>query len=180
MSVWIYCLKLVFISNVWVVDVANEVIKSLHARAEFVGEVSGLLKVLTVSQGDLFSLNTFPSTIYLPIFHYHAVSDFIKSELKTLPLHLPTDTLVRKMNPVLQRCAAFIVTQPTLDDELLSLLCWTPFKTFTSASIDTAVPVWNWIMSSRPDLNSRVLGHFLAIWEDTVFSKKGIYAVENG
>ncbi|KAI9336109.1 hypothetical protein BDR26DRAFT_865152 [Obelidium mucronatum] len=141
-------------------EVANDVIKSLNARAKYIGEVKGVVRVLSQ-----FKVSN------------KSASDLFKDEIRNVPTNKGVHVFIKELNPVLQRCAAYIVSESKLDEELVRLVCWTPLSIFNISSIETAIPVWNYIMSARPDLNSRMLYELTAVWESTIYSKKGLYAV---
>ncbi|KAJ3028303.1 UNVERIFIED_CONTAM: phosphatidylinositol-4- kinase [Siphonaria sp. JEL0065] len=140
-------------------EVANDVIKSLNARAKYIGEVRGVVNVL-----KQFKLSD------------KTASDLFKDEIRNLPTKKGVHMFIKELSPVLQRCAAFIVSESKVDEELVRLVCWTPLTIFNISSIETALPVWNYIMSARPDLNARMLYELTAVWESTIYNKKGLYA----
>ncbi|KAJ3226334.1 phosphatidylinositol-4- kinase [Chytriomyces hyalinus] len=138
-------------------DVANDVIKSLNARAKYIGEVKGMMVVLSQMKSPLNA------------------SEILKNEITSVSTEKGVHHFIQNINPVLQRCAAYVVTQTQVDEELLRLICWTPLAIFDSSCIEMAIPVWNYVMSARPDMNSRVLHELMAVWKSTMDNEQGLY-----
>ncbi|KAJ3069700.1 phosphatidylinositol-4- kinase [Podochytrium sp. JEL0797] len=143
-------------------EVANDILKSLNTRAKYIGEVQGVVKVLA-------RLGSVGKT----------ASDIFKDEIRGVLTNQGVLAFIKELSPALQRCAAYIVSESKVDEELVHLVCWTPLSVFNLASIETAVPVWNYIMSARPDLNARMLYELVGAWESTIYHKKGLYEVDD-
>ncbi|KAJ3256174.1 phosphatidylinositol-4- kinase [Chytriomyces hyalinus] len=138
-------------------DVANDVIKSLNARAKYIGEVKGMMLVLSQMKSPLNA------------------SEILKNEITSVSTEKGVHHFIQNINPVLQRCAAYVVTQAKVDEELVRLICWTPLAIFDSSCIEMAIPVWNYVMSARPDMNARVLHELMAVWKSTMDNEQGLY-----
>ncbi|KAI9354335.1 hypothetical protein DFJ73DRAFT_827444 [Zopfochytrium polystomum] len=138
-------------------EVAQDVLKTLNTRAQYLGEIRGMMRLSLSAKHD-------------------SVASFLKHELRSLQVQgEDANTFVRTVSPILNQSAAYIVSQEKVDEELIHLVCWTPFLSFSPASIDMAVPLWTWIMTSRPDLNARILSDMLGLWEWSIYQCKGIY-----
>ncbi|KAJ3411750.1 phosphatidylinositol-4- kinase [Chytridiales sp. JEL 0842] len=147
-------------------DVAFDIIKSLNSRAQFIGEAIGITRTMALCKGISDSEAR------------RQVATMFKQEIKEMAAKAGQEGFIQKLNPVLHRAAALIVSNEEFDDELLHLICWTPLLVFHPDSVVVAISVWQWIMSSRPELNSRMLSDLIALWEWTVYNSKGIYEHE--
>ncbi|KAJ3192679.1 phosphatidylinositol-4- kinase, partial [Entophlyctis luteolus] len=140
--------------------VSNEIIKNLNSRAVYLGEVQGIIKMMSKLK---------------PAAPPSAVSEILKAEISSIDATGSPFEFVNELSPALHRCAAFIVSQKNFDMDLLHLLCWTPFAVFDISCIETAIPLWDYILSARPELNSIILHKFVAVWESTVSNGQGLY-----
>ncbi|KAI8612360.1 hypothetical protein BC830DRAFT_1137015 [Chytriomyces sp. MP71] len=140
-------------------DVANDIIKSLNARAKYIGEVKGIVWALS-------QVKSSPKT----------AADLLKDEVASIDADKGVHHFITQLSPVLQRCAAYVVSQVKIDEDLVRLICWTPLSLFDQSCIETAIPVWNYVMSARPDLGAQVLNELISLWKNTMDKRQGLYA----
>ncbi|KAJ3215450.1 phosphatidylinositol-4- kinase [Dinochytrium kinnereticum] len=145
-------------------SVATDVVKSLSVRANYIGEIRGLYK----------AVSALSAPFALPIKSDYVIS-ILKNDVKSLLAITEPGAFVKAAYPTLYRSAASIVTSARFDEELFHLTCRAPFQVFSVESLATAIPIWNWIISSRPELSGRTFMELFSIWERTILDKKGLY-----
>ncbi|CAG9559156.1 unnamed protein product [Danaus chrysippus] len=62
---------------------------------------------------------------------------------------------------------------------LLHSIAWSQVDIFTEDAVTTAVECWQWLNTSRPDLELRLLQEVLAAWQCTVDRKMGLFSKQN-
>ncbi|CAH0713580.1 unnamed protein product, partial [Brenthis ino] len=81
----------------------------------------------------------------------------------------------------LWRCAALLVhargaaMSPTAR-ALLHSIAWSQVDIFTEDAVTSAVECWQWLNTSRPDLELRLLQEIFAAWQCTVDRRMGLFA----
>ncbi|KAJ3122431.1 phosphatidylinositol-4- kinase, partial [Nowakowskiella sp. JEL0407] len=151
-------------------DTDITVTRALGRSALYTGEVRGMVSIMTKLTGQSINVSE------------RNVSEQIQNELQEMLEFagmkvLPSESL-QQLNKLLNRGAALIISSDEVDEELLHRICWTPVILFSPAVLDIAVPVWSWIMTSRPDLALGLLSDLVTCWEHTILHRHGIYSEE--
>jgi hypothetical protein len=55
------------------------------------------------------------------------------------------------------QAVAFLISQPTISEQLVHLVCWSPVKAFTDESMEAGVWIVGWLLAARADLETAVL-----------------------
>ncbi|XP_026727128.1 phosphatidylinositol 4-kinase alpha isoform X4 [Trichoplusia ni] len=74
--------------------------------------------------------------------------------------------------------AAHSHTAPTARG-LLHSVAWSQVEIFTEDAVTTAVECWQWLTTSRPDLEIRLTQEIFSAWQCTVDRKMGLFSREN-
>ncbi|XP_022115075.1 phosphatidylinositol 4-kinase alpha isoform X2 [Pieris rapae] len=86
----------------------------------------------------------------------------------------------------LWRCTALLVHATTFSTgagsasstarALLHSVAWSQVDIFTEDAVTSAVECWQWLTTSRPDLELRLVQEIFAAWQSTVDRKMGLFA----
>ncbi|VVC31966.1 Hypothetical protein CINCED_3A020388 [Cinara cedri] len=60
--------------------------------------------------------------------------------------------------------------------KLLHVVAWSQVKLFTTKAMRTAVECWQWLTTSRPDLELQFLQEMFSAWQYTIDSRMGLFA----
>ncbi|CAH1641032.1 unnamed protein product [Spodoptera littoralis] len=71
--------------------------------------------------------------------------------------------------------AAHSHTAPTAR-ALLHSVAWSQVEIFTEDAVTTAVECWQWLTTSRPDLEIRLMQEIFAAWQSTVDRRMGLFS----
>ncbi|XP_075984283.1 phosphatidylinositol 4-kinase III alpha isoform X2 [Anticarsia gemmatalis] len=62
---------------------------------------------------------------------------------------------------------------------LLHSVAWSQVEIFTEDAVTTAVECWQWLTTSRPDLEIRLLQEIFSAWQSTVDRKMGLFSKQH-
>ena len=74
------------------------------------------------------------------------------------------------------RGVAILIQQPRLNSDLLHVVCWAPFVTYTPQSINTGVFAWRWLVAARPEFHLEVMNELKDVWEWTIEERIGLFS----
>ncbi|XP_050667764.1 phosphatidylinositol 4-kinase alpha isoform X1 [Leptidea sinapis] len=134
-------------------------------RSRYVGEISGLVNAEGGGEAALWRVGS----------RLHAaLSDACAGGSETAH------------RAALWRCTALLVHARTLAAvassscaaarALLHSIAWSQVEIFTEDAVTSAVECWQWLTTSRPDLELRLLQEIFAAWQCTVDRKMGLFA----
>ncbi|KAJ3097772.1 phosphatidylinositol-4- kinase [Phlyctochytrium planicorne] len=156
--------------------VATDVVKSLSVRANYIGEIRGLYKAFSALTGLVkHAISKSYRPLALPN-RSEQVATILKNDIKALSGIGDRIAFIKAAYPALYRASAAIVTSVKIDEELFHLVCRTSLQHFSVETLEISLPIWNWILSSRPELSSRTFMEIFAVWERTILEKKGLYS----
>lgn len=75
--------------------------------------------------------------------------------------------------------ASLLIRVEGVSRQLLHAIAWCPLELFTTDVVSAAVECWQWIISSRPDLEFCFLQEMSAAWQFAFEKRMGIFAVED-
>ncbi|XP_025837646.1 phosphatidylinositol 4-kinase alpha [Agrilus planipennis] len=75
------------------------------------------------------------------------------------------------------RATALLIHTTPLDRMLLHGVSWSQVELFTVEAMRSAVECWQWLITTRPDLELRFLQEMVSAWTCTIQKKLGLFAV---
>ncbi|CAH1104235.1 unnamed protein product [Psylliodes chrysocephalus] len=77
----------------------------------------------------------------------------------------------------LWQATALLLSTKEVDRRLLHCIAWSQVELFTVEAMISAVDCWQWLITSRPELEIRFLQEMVAAWKCTVQKKLGLFSV---
>jgi phosphatidylinositol 4-kinase len=74
--------------------------------------------------------------------------------------------------------ASLILLKPGMDEKLICSLTQAPLKAFAATTMKVIVECWNWLLSSRPDVEIRFLQEMIFAWHSSQTSRLGLFNLE--
>ncbi|XP_045467840.1 phosphatidylinositol 4-kinase alpha [Harmonia axyridis] len=121
-------------------------------RAKYTGEIQGMMTVYCSHPNDL------DDTILKKVW----------KSCKEKQDHLH--------NEALWQATALLISNKELNRNLLHCIAWSQVELFTEDAMKTAVECWQWLITSKPELEIRFLQEMVAAWNFTVQRKLGIFS----
>lgn len=117
----------------------------------------------------------------------------IKKGLRSLPGIFKDDLYLESYSKVMHRAGALLLAKTEVnisfllsllafiyckvDEELISLIAYAPTIWLTIPTIEIAVSVWSWIMSSRPAIAPNILSRLIGVFECSAIQRQGAYSL---
>lgn len=127
-------------------------------RSRYIGEIHGLREAMRYS---------------LPGSELNAESMLVNLICKQLK-----EVYVDKIDitNVLYKASAYLVSTKEQSQVLINHICWMPAKLFTKSSLEVAIACWEWILSTRKDLEEQMQREIVAAWMYTVHQRLGLFS----
>nr|CAH7716977.1 unnamed protein product [Callosobruchus chinensis] len=77
----------------------------------------------------------------------------------------------------LWQATALLISMKEQNRNLLHCIAWSQVELFTIDAMRTAVDCWQWLITSRPELEVRFLQEMVSAWKCTVQKKLGLFSV---
>ncbi|XP_078486851.1 phosphatidylinositol 4-kinase alpha [Ciona intestinalis] len=124
-----------------------------HRRNKYLGEISGMIKLGKSSQLNL--------------------CDVIIKEYKNA---LKENNETEIMNSIYRATALLVANKEESKREILHLIAWCCVDRLTVPIIECAIECWQWLLSSRHDLNVSCMSELTSAWQATIDHRMGIFA----
>ncbi|KAF7274503.1 hypothetical protein GWI33_012847 [Rhynchophorus ferrugineus] len=133
---------------------SSKIMSSSSMRSKYIGEVIGMLKIYGNDR---------------------------KEELINIILNNVWDAC-REHSDLLHRDAlwqatALLIHTPIFNRNLLHCIAWSQVELFSVEAVRTAVECWQWLITSKPELEMRFLQEMVAAWKCTIYKKLGLFSV---
>ncbi|XP_060518279.1 phosphatidylinositol 4-kinase alpha [Cylas formicarius] len=133
---------------------SSKTISTSAMRSKYTGEVIGMLSVFDSADG--------------------------KDQLAKLILGKVRDACAQKSDSMhrdaLWQATALLVYCSDADRDLLQCIAWSQVELFSVEAMRTSVECWQWLITSKPDLETRFLQEMVAAWKCTVHKKLGLFS----
>ncbi|XP_049821823.1 phosphatidylinositol 4-kinase alpha isoform X3 [Aethina tumida] len=77
----------------------------------------------------------------------------------------------------LWQATALLISSQELNRNLLHCIAWSQVELFTVDAMLTAVECWQWLITSKPELEIRFLQEMVSAWNCTVHKKLGLFSI---
>ncbi|XP_074027148.1 phosphatidylinositol 4-kinase III alpha isoform X2 [Leptinotarsa decemlineata] len=77
----------------------------------------------------------------------------------------------------LWQATALLISTSELNRNLLHCIAWSQVELFTVEAMRTAVECWQWLITSKPELEVRFLQEMVSAWKCTVQKRLGLFSV---
>ncbi|XP_018572269.1 phosphatidylinositol 4-kinase alpha isoform X2 [Anoplophora glabripennis] len=77
----------------------------------------------------------------------------------------------------LWQATALLISTSDLNRNLLHCIAWSQVELFTVEAMRTAVECWQWLITSKPELEIRFLQEMVSAWNCTVQKRLGLFSV---
>lgn len=121
-------------------------------RAKYIGEVIGMMAVCNTVNNNLDDI----------------ILKKVWSACKEKQDHLHCEAL--------WQATALLISNKGLNRNLLHCIAWSQVELFTVEVMQTAVECWQWLITSKPELEIKFLQEMTAAWNCTVQKKIGLFA----
>ncbi|CAH1183299.1 unnamed protein product [Phaedon cochleariae] len=131
---------------------SSKLMSTSAMRSKYTGEVTGMLSVYDdrPSLADLILKRV-----------WSACKD------RSDPLH----------RDALWQATALLISTTELNRNLLHCIAWSQVELFTVEAMRTAVDCWQWLITSKPELEVRFLQEMVSAWKYTVQKRLGLFSV---
>ncbi|EGD73415.1 Pik4ca protein [Salpingoeca rosetta] len=101
------------------------------------------------------------------------------------------DAWMEQLQEAMYQATAILVFRPpgwdplshrtsTLSATMIDVLVWAPVKLNSVPAMTTAVACWSWLVSSRPEMETRILCAMEAAWSWTIENRVGLFSSDHG
>ncbi|XP_066260677.1 phosphatidylinositol 4-kinase alpha isoform X2 [Euwallacea similis] len=133
---------------------SSKIISTSAMRSKYIGEVIGML------------------TIYGEDRKMDLVSTILNKVWSACKQQ--SDSLHRD---ALWQATALVIHTSVFDRKLLHAIAWSQVELFSVEAMRTAMECWQWLITSKPDLEMRFLQEMVAAWKCTIHKKLGLFSV---
>ncbi|KAK9874265.1 hypothetical protein WA026_002618 [Henosepilachna vigintioctopunctata] len=123
-------------------------------RAKYIGEVKGMLTVYSSHPSDLDEI----------------ILKKVWKSCKERKDHLHSEAL--------WQATSLLISNKEMNRNLLHCITWSQVELFTETAMRTAVECWQWLITSKPELEIRFLQEMVAAWNCTVQKKLGLFSAD--
>lgn len=131
-------------------------ISVLCLRSKYAGEISGLLSVLDDEEKK-------------------GLADKLVADVWDACSEKDDD----KHRGAVWRAAAYLILCSGVNRKLLHAISTSQVELFTTTAMDTSVEVWQWIITSRQDLELCFIQEMVGAWQTTFDKKMGLFAPDS-
>jgi hypothetical protein len=108
------------------------------------------------------------------------------------PLHdVPLATAVVLFDEAMYQAAAILAFRPpgwdplshttsALYADLMNALVWAPVRVFKATAMQTALACWSWLVSARPDSETRMMHDMQQAWFWCISEHRGLFSTQHG
>lgn len=128
----------------------------LCLRSKYAGEISGLLSVLSSEEKK-------------------GLADKLVSDIWEACVQKDNE----KHRGAVWRAAGYLILCSGINRKLLHAISTSHVELFTTAAMETAVEVWQWIITSRQDLELCFIQEMVGAWQTTFDKRMGLFTLDS-